>query len=238
MLHYLEQTNSTNTWAKENLPQLADGDAVFTLNQTDGRGRLGRKWENLAGCGLYYTAVIQRPMKAPFALPLYASLAVSQVIFGATGQRASIKWPNDLLLNQKKVCGILCESIGTAYLCGIGINLCQPQSYFQQQNLPYGTSLSLQGISINSPKQLATQLAQGLTHCFCEGMEEFCTEGFALIAQEYSRQCINLGKEVFVGDVQGTAVGIDPQGCLIVKTKAGTEHIFSGEVSIKGIYEG
>ena len=237
MIYYLEQTSSTNTWAKEHLSQLQDGDAVFTQNQTNGKGRLGRRWENLAGCGLYYTAIIQRPMADPSTLPLYASLAAANAIFKITAQMPSIKWPNDLLLNCKKVSGILCECVSGVYLCGIGINLCHPQSYFDQQNLPYGTSLLLQGAKqAENPKQFAEQLAQQLTHSFTTEMNDFCTKGFSCIAEQYRQQCINLGREVWIDGMQGTATGIDPQGRLIVQTPNKEDHIFTGEVSIKGIY--
>ncbi len=237
MIYYLEQTDSTNTWAKEHLGQLQNGDAVFTQNQTNGRGRLGRRWENLAGCGLYYTAIIQHPMTDPSALPLYASLAAAKAIFETTAQTPAIKWPNDLLLNRKKVSGILCESVSGVYLCGIGINLSHPQSYFDRQNLPYGTSLLLQGSKqAENSKQLAEQLAQRLTQALTTDMNDFCTKGFACIAEQYRRKCINLGREVFVEGIEGTATGVDCQGRLIVHTKNKQEHIFTGEVSIKGIY--
>ena len=143
----LPAADSTNAWAKANLDRFGPVGAVYTTNQTAGRGRLGRAWANAAGQALYYTAVLRLPLADPGALPLYASLAVAAALRRQYGADCQIKWPNDLLLHGKKIVGILCESCQSpepggprAILCGIGVNLAQPAEYFAQNGLPHATS--------------------------------------------------------------------------------------------------
>ena len=151
-VRYLPECGSTNAYVKEHFEELGPVGAVYTENQTAGRGRLGRSWVNAEGKALYYTAAIREPLAQPATLPLLASLAVRTQLKLRYGVDCQIKWPNDLLLNGKKIVGILCESVSYGYqqqgrgiLCGIGINLAQPQSYFDAAGLPNGTSLALQG---------------------------------------------------------------------------------------------
>ena len=143
--------------------------AVYTENQTAGRGRLGRSWVNAEGKALYYTAAIREPLAQPATLPLLASLAVRTQLKLRYGVDCQIKWPNDLLLNGKKIVGILCEGVSYGYqqqgrgiLCGIGINLAQPQSYFDAAGLPNGTSLALQGAKVDPVSYTHLQGGRGL----------------------------------------------------------------------------
>ena len=152
-VRYLPECGSTNAYVKEHFEEFGPVAAVYTENQTAGRGRLGRSWVNAEGKALYYTVAIKEPLAQPATLPLLASLAVRRQLQLRYGVDCQIKWPNDLLLNGKKIVGIL---------CGIGINLAQPQSYFDAADLPHGTSLALQGAAVD----LATDpawLAEGLT---------------------------------------------------------------------------
>ena len=167
-VRWLSECGSTNAYAKEHFEEFGPVGAVYTTNQTAGRGRLGRSWVNAEGRALYYTAVIREPLAQPATLPLLASLAVREQLARRYGVDCQIKWPNDLLLNGKKIVGILCESVSYGYqmqgrgiVCGIGINLAQPQSYFDAADLPNGTSLELQGAAVDldaDPQWLAEAL--------------------------------------------------------------------------------
>ena len=164
------------------------------------------------------------------------------------GVECQIKWPNDLLLNGKKIVGILCEGVSYGYqqqgrgiLCGIGINLAQPQSYFDAADLPHGTSLALQGANVD----LTTDpewLAEALTDFgFDRPMYVFARDGFAPFREEYKKACVNIGRRVTFdlpggGEGSGEAVDIDEEGRLVVRTDSGEEHVFTGEVSVHGIY--
>ena len=171
-VRYLPECGSTNAYVKEHFEEFGPVGAVYTENQTAGRGRLGRSWVNAEGKALYYTVAIREPLAQPATLPLLASLAVRTQLRLRYGVDCQIKWPNDLLLNGKKIVGILCESVSYGYqqqgrgiLCGIGINLAQPQSYFDAAGLPNGTSLELQGAKVDlstDPAWLAQIDAGGL----------------------------------------------------------------------------
>ena len=154
-VRYLPECGSTNAYVKEHFEEFGPVAAVYTQNQTAGRGRLGRSWVNAEGKALYYTVAIKEPLAQPATLPLLASLAVRRQLQLRYGVDCQIKWPNDLLLNGKKIVGILCEGVSYGYqqqgrgiLCGIGINLAQPQSYFDAANLPNGTSQLVEKASI------------------------------------------------------------------------------------------
>ena len=245
---YLPEVDSTNLWAKHNLDKFGPIGAVYTTHQTAGRGRLGRSWLDAPHKGLYYTAVIRTDLVQPATLPLFASLAVCDALRERYHIDCQIKWPNDLLLNGKKIVGILCESVSYGYeqqgrgiLCGIGINLAQPQSYFDAADLPHGTSLELQGAKVD----LSTDpewLAEGLTDFgFDRPMYVFARDGFAPFRDEYKAACINIGRRVTFdlpggGQGSGEAIDVDADGRLVVRTDSGEEHVFTGEVSVHGIY--
>ena len=247
-VRYLPECGSTNAYVKEHFEEFGPVGAVYTTNQTAGRGRLGRTWVNAEGKALYYTVAIREPLAQPATLPLLASLAVRRQLALRSGVDCQIKWPNDLLLNGKKFVGILCESVcygyqqqGRGILCGIGINLAQPQSYFDAADLPHGTSLALQGAVI-ALEQDPGWLAEALTDFgFDQPLYTFARDGFAPFREEYKAACVNIGRRVTFdlpdgGQGAGEAVDVDEEGRLVVRTDSGEEHVFTGEVSVRGIY--
>ena len=231
-VRYLPECGSTNAYMKEHFEEFGPVGAVYTTNQTAGRGRLGRTWVNAEGKALYYTVAIREPLAQPATLPLLASLAVRRQLALRYGVDCQIKWPNDLLLNGKKIVGIL---------CGIGINLAQPQSYFDAADLPHGTSLALQGATIDL-EQDPGWLAEALTDFgFDRPLYTFARDGFAPFREEYKAACVNIGRRVTFdlpdgGQGAGEAVDVDEEGRLVVRTDSGEEHVFTGEVSVRGIY--
>ena len=231
-VRYLPECGSTNAYMKEHFEEFGPVGAVYTTNQTAGRGRLGRTWVNAEGKALYYTVAIREPLAQPATLPLLASLAVRRQLALRYGVDCQIKWPNDLLLNGKKIVGIL---------CGIGINLAQPQSYFDAADLPHGTSLALQGAAIDL-EQDPGWLAEALTDFgFDRPLYTFARDGFAPFREEYKAACVNIGRRGTFdlpdgGQGAGEAVDVDEEGRLVVRTDSGEEHVFTGEVSVRGIY--
>ncbi len=235
-LQRLDSVDSTNSWLRREAGRLADGTAVYTANQTAGRGRGGKAWENQPGQALYYSVLLRRPLADPAALPLAVSLAVSDAVTTLCGRVPGIKWPNDLLLFGKKICGILCESVqgdGEAcYIAGIGLNLMQPDAFFEQGGLPHGGSiLSLTGVDCT-----VDVAAQALTNALQTRLAVFAEGGFASVAQQYRAACINLGRRVFTDQIEGIAEQIDDAGRLVVRTASGEVAVFTGEVTVRGIY--
>ena len=237
----LDETDSTNTWAKAHLDKFGPVGAVYTTSQTAGRGRLGRSWVNANGQALYYTAVLQIPLADTAALSLYSSLAAARALRRRYGVDCRIKWPNDLLLNGKKIVGILCETVlrdhQVTALAGIGINLAQDRAYFEAAGLPHGSSLALEGAQVHLPQD-AHALARALTAFgFDRELYAFEREGFAACRAEYKALCVNLGRHVEFDGGTGTAVDVDEQGRLVVEDDAGGDvHVVTGEVSVRGIY--
>ena len=211
---YLPECGSTNAYVKEHFEEFGPVGAVYTENQTAGRGRLGRSWVNAEGKALYYTVAIREPLAQPATLPLLASLAVRTQLKLRYGVDCQIKWPNDLLLNGKKIVGILCESVSYGY---------------EQQG---------RGILSTDP----AWLAEGLTDFgFDRNMYVFARDGFAPFREEYKAACVNLGRRVTFdlpdgGQGAGEAVDVDEEGRLVVRTDSGEVHVFTGEVSVHGIY--
>ena len=237
-LYYLEEVDSTNTWAKANLDKFGPVGAVYTTSQTAGRGRRGHTWINASGQALYYTVVLKTELAQPESLPLFASMAVADALEQRYGIQCQIKWPNDLLLNGKKIVGILCEGMPDhhAIVCGIGINLAQPQSYFDAMELPHGTSLALQGVPVDMDTD-PEWLAQYMTDFgFDRALYTYEAEGFAPYRERYKALCVNLGRRVTYDGGTGTAVDVDDEGRLIVRDETGDTRVFTGEVSVKGIY--
>ena len=235
----LPSVENTNTWAKEHLDRFGAFGAVYTTSQTAGRGRLGRTWVNAAGQALYYSCVVRDPLVQPETLPLLACLVTAKVLHGRYGIDCRIKWPNDLLLNGKKIVGILCEGVPDkgAWIMGIGINLAQPQSYFDQTGLPHGASLLTSGVPVQVERD-ADILAAGLTEPgFSAVMPRFAKEGIEPFLSDYRTHCVNLGRHVSYDGGEGTALDVDKDGRLVVSDDATGEHrIFSGEVSVRGVY--
>ena len=231
-VRWLSECGSTNAYAKEHFEEFGPVGAVYTTNQTAGRGRLGRSWVNAEGRALYYTAVIREPLAQPATLPLLASLAVREQLARRYGVDCQIKWPNDLLLNGKKIVGILCESVSYGYqmqergfICGF--------FFFFVLELP-GAAVDLDA----DPQWLAEALTD---FGFDRPLYTFAREGFAPFREEYKAACINLGRHVTFdlpgGELgSGTAIDVDADGQLIVRTDSGEERVFTGEVSVHGIY--
>ncbi|MDD4850281.1 MAG: biotin--[acetyl-CoA-carboxylase] ligase [Gemmiger sp.] len=236
---YLPETDSTNAYAKRHFAEFGALGAVYTTSQTAGRGRLGRAWANAAGRALYYTAVLKTPLAQPGTLPLLASLVVADALAGRYGTACQIKWPNDILLGGKKIVGILCEGVPGGILCGIGINLAQPQADFDAAGLPHATSLALAGVAVNpAPNADPAALATAITAGLAAALPRFGAEGFAPYRQRYKAACINLGRPVQYQGGHGRALDVDEEGRLVVAEAetGGKKRVFTGEVSVQGIY--
>ncbi len=230
----LKETESTNTYAKALLKQgelSAPFALVFADNQTKGRGRLGRTWESREGDTLCMSLVAPFPFKP--AVTLLSALAVHQTlteICKEIKEDLKIKWPNDIVIKNKKLCGILTESTDKAAVIGIGINL--NSTSFSDEITSKATSLKLLTDKEFDAFDISQKIAENLVNLLKKSNGEFTDSAH----KEYTSLCINLGREVICGDKKGIATGIDKCGSLIIKTEDTTEKISSGEVFISGIY--
>ena len=241
---YFDATDSTNVQAKRLAEAHAPhGTLVVSDRQDGGKGRRGRSWASPSGVGIWMSLIL-RPEIAPSSasmLTLAAALAVREGIQEETGLSPLIKWPNDLVLNGKKICGILTEMstelMEIQYvITGIGINVNQRE--FPPEIRDTATSLSLEaGRSFRRSSLIAAILK-----AFEKDYTAFLKTGdLSLLMEEYNACLVNRGKEVCIldpsGEYRAVAEGIDESGSLLVTLPDGTRReIISGEVSVRGIY--
>ncbi|MBR4015975.1 MAG: biotin--[Anaerotignum sp.] len=241
-LYFYPETDTTNHRIRElALEGAPEGTLAVAEKQTAGRGRLGRHWEAPAGTGIWMSLLL-RPNIVPAeasVLTLLAGIALTEAVQDVTGLSPAIKWPNDILLNGKKLAGILtemdCEMSQVHFIVsGMGINVNTAE--FPEELRDIATSLYLESGRTFSRRQLL----QRVLECF-EGLyHEFLQAGsFSPFLERYRAKCLNLGKEVRVIGREtflATALDITPSGELVVKRQdTGKEEIiFSGEVSIRG----
>lgn len=236
-VQYFETLSSTNTYLKEHL-ELPHETVVVADVQTSGKGRLGRQWAQPPG-NLSASLLLHAP-KGDFSLyPLLCALAAAELVERHSGVKTEIKWPNDLVMKGKKLCGILCESsIGAeiSVVCGIGINLNLTEEELGAEQLPYATSLYLQTGKRYDSRGLAVELMERLA----ELVRRFGQEGFEPFRADYESRLVNLGKEVRVlyegTSVQAVCVGIAENGNLICENEQGQFLVHSGEASVRGLY--
>ena len=229
----------------------AEGMVLVAEAQTAGRGRLGRRWASPPRAGLTFS-VLLRPGGVPAALlgwlPLLAGVAAAASVHAVAAVDAALKWPNDVLVGERKLGGILAERSGTAVVIGIGINVWQARA-----DLPPGaatTSLALAagaGAGAAGPAAgagglgLRERLLAGLLDelgRWYESWRDQASPGDADacgLRQEYVRRCATLGREVTVTmpgtePVTGTATGVDAAGRLEVRTAGGLVAVTAGDV--------
>jgi BirA family transcriptional regulator, biotin operon repressor / biotin---[acetyl-CoA-carboxylase] ligase len=239
-IHHYFQVSSTNDVACHLAQEGAvEGTLVLSEEQTSGRGRLGRSWFSQKNLGIYLSLILRPPVK-PLHAPVFnlaAAVAVSKVIEQACNLAADIKWPNDILINGKKCCGILTEMSADLdqikYLVvGIGINVNHPvfPKFLQGQ----ASSLFLEGGRRFSRIEIILALLKNLEDLYLEFQEK----GRESILQQWmERSSFSCGKEVSVdlGDrqVHGTTLGLGREGTLRVKLGDGQiEEIMTGDVVV------
>lgn len=244
LVKYYETVDSTNTSAKRLAEEgAASGTLVVADCQQAGRGRRGRAWISSAGKNIFMSLIL-RPDILPASasmLTLVSALAIQEGIRKVTGFSASIKWPNDLIIHGKKICGILTEMSaeleGIHYVVvGIGINV--NIDTFPKEVCEIATSLFLE----TGKKVRRSHLIAAIMEAFEEYYKEFASQGdLSGLLSVYNIHMANLGKEVRVldpaGEYTGKALGINKKGELLVEMPEGEiKHVISGEVSIRGMY--
>ena len=241
---YYDETDSTNNQAKAYGEKGEAHGTLFVADmQAAGKGRRGRVWVSPAGSSIYMTILLHPdvlPTKAP-QLTLVMAMAVAEGIRKVTGLETKIKWPNDIIVNGRKVCGILTEmSTEIDYInyvvIGDGINV--NQETFPEEIRDTATSLKIEtGSSVRRSVLIAT-----IMECFEQFYEVFMTtEDLSGLQERYNAMLVNLGREVRVlepgNEYEAHALGINRTGELIVRTVDGQEkEIYAGEVSVRGVY--
>lgn len=242
--HYQEETDSTNLWlkrlAKENAPH---GTVVMAERQTAGRGRRGNQWETLPGTAIAMS-ILLRPSFAPAQAPmltLVMGLSVAEAL-REEGAETWIKWPNDVVIDGKKICGILTEmSVKDPktidyVVIGTGINVNTED--FPEEIAEKATSLKL----ATAKEWERMEVLKKILETFSANYEKFAdTKDLRLLQDSYSRILINRQKKVKIldasGGFEGIAAGINAEGELLVQKEDGSvTAVSAGEVSVRGLY--
>lgn len=228
----LDSVSSTNDLLKEKAINGAkQGTVIVALEQTNGKGRKGRSF--ISKKGGIYLSILVRPESFDFDTTLITSataVAVSKAIEEICNKKTQIKWVNDVLLNRKKVCGILCEAgicgQETYVVVGIGINLFKPENDFDEEIKDIATY-----IFENKDDEIYIKLTAKVIENF---FKEYDLINNLAFLDEYRKRSVCLGKEISVYGKTAKALEIDDKCRLKVEFKDGKqEYISTGEISIK-----
>jgi len=242
---YFDTIGSTNTYLKEQVQHgTADGTVVIAGRQTAGRGRMTRTFESPEGRGLYLSVLLRPQLPPERLLPLTAMTAVAacDAVERVCGVRPGVKWPNDLVLGGKKLCGILTELVldgaQPCVVLGVGVNVSQTAADFSPEVAAIATSLFAE---LGRPVEIAA-LAAALLEEIDRLYMALKREDLTVYLAAYRRDCVNLGKPVQLIAPDGTreaatALDVDEDFGLIVRTADGrTKTVRAGEVSVRGLY--
>ena len=265
---YYHETDSTNTRAKQAAEEGEKSGTLFiTECQTGGRGRRGRSWESPAGSGIWMSLLL-RPEIKPFdasMLTIVAAMgmkdAIEEIIgdgvtagagdgdvagdgagdgAGKGGIHCKIKWPNDIVLGDRKICGMLTEmSAETDWInyvvIGIGVNVNTTE--FDDSIKDTASSILLQTGSSVKRSDIVVAFARHFSKYYEEFLKKCNLSG---LTDDYNKALINVGRDVKIVERDGSfvakAVGIDETGNLIVEKDGDTKRIVAGEVSVRGLY--
>ncbi|MCX7217459.1 MAG: biotin--[acetyl-CoA-carboxylase] ligase [Burkholderiales bacterium] len=231
------ETGSTNADLMARLDLLQGPVLRIAEHQTAGRGRAGRVWHSVPGGVLTFSLAWYFPgtSQALLGLPLAIGVAIAECLL-ALGLPVSLKWPNDILKDKKKLAGVLIETAaarqgGSWAVIGVGLNLSVPDALETHIGHSVADAPWLAQMDRN---QLVAQLLNSLA----AAMEEFRQQGFAAFADRWNRLHAYAQQEVLILDrgqvvQQGLALGVDAQGCLLLQTAQGTLPVISGDVSLR-----
>lgn len=241
---YYKQLDSTNTELHRLATEGAEhGTVVVADHQTAGKGRRGRVWESPAEENIYMSILLKpefETTKAPM-LTLVMAHSVAKVLRQNGFSNVQIKWPNDLVLSGKKVCGILTEMHLEGMtidhvVVGVGINV--NTTRFSAGLVDTATSLFLECGKLVDKEHVIVDIVE----TFMEGYNRFVKDGdLTFLQHEYNSILVNRKKEVCVLEPENAytayALGINSTGELVVRLEDGTERmVYAGEVSVRGVY--
>ena len=239
-IYYFNSIDSTNKKAKEIALDEKEGTVLIAEEQTAGKGRMGRSWVSPKGKGIWMSLILKptmEPMKVP-KLTLIGAAAVYKALENM-GIKAQIKWPNDVLIDGKKICGILTEMSGELnmvnyVIMGIGINVNLDEGDFPEELKDKATSLKISTGKEISRKELTANILNEFEKLYLKFKEEDNIEEVLKISRENS---ILLGEEVRIirgNNIKiGKAIDINDNGELVVEVGDKVEKIISGEVSLR-----
>lgn len=241
-IHHFHSTDSTNSMAYQlALKGAEEGEVVVAETQKKGRGRLGRKWYSPPLTNLYLSVILRPeiPPQQASLMTLMAAVATAGAIHKFSGLQPTIKWPNDILLNDRKVAGLLNEihsEMDRAHfvILGIGVNLNMDEKMFSKEILSLATSLKRETGQSISRKAFLQTLLEELEMWY----ETFLREGAPAVLKAWRDRARIRGRPVKVtsfGQVLlGKAIDIDSDGSLIIETEEGERRrVVAGDIEYR-----
>lgn len=239
---WYDSIGSTNEILKSIGEGLDEVSICTTEEQTKGKGRRGRTWLSNKHLGIY-TSLLLKPkieINEAFLVTCIIAIALVRAIKSSTGLSPKIKWPNDILINNKKVSGTLTELSAdfdgiNFIVCGFGINVNQTFESFDSDLKKTATSLSIEkGKDIDRLKLFSIIVDE-----FLKVYHEFKLNKLTNLIEEYKSYSLVLNNEVYIlkgnDKTKGIVTDIDKTGAIILKTKDGIDRIVAGEVSLRGV---
>lgn len=244
IIHF-DSIDSTNTQAKILAAQgEVEGTVVIAEEQTEGRGRLGRQWLSPKGTGIWMSMIL-RPEIEPWEaakITQVAAAAVAIAIRESTGCQAGIKWPNDIIINGKKVCGILTEMSGELnsvnfVVLGIGMNVNVDKEEFPLELQSIAASIKEFAAETASRKEIVVKILSTFEELYEDFVKNKNIARSIDVCRKYS---VTLGRQVRIiqrgSAILGEAMDINDEGELIITNDKGEiQKVVSGEVSVRGI---
>jgi BirA family transcriptional regulator, biotin operon repressor / biotin---[acetyl-CoA-carboxylase] ligase len=224
---HVEECESTQLLLLD--PELPEGAVATADYQTGGRGRLGRRWVAPAGSAVLCSVLLRPPSSGRIAqLALVGGLAVAEAVEASLGLAAQIKWPNDVLVDRRKVAGVLAEARAGAVVLGVGINVNQTRDELPADGVLAAASLrTLSGTEHDLDDVLAVLLAR-----LDELYGRWLAGGFEAVRDGLTARDFLRGREVTVNAVRGVAAGIDREGRLEIDVDGERRAVESGEVRL------
>jgi BirA family transcriptional regulator, biotin operon repressor / biotin---[acetyl-CoA-carboxylase] ligase len=225
VVHTFEEIDSTQAaLARLAAAGAPEGSVVVARHQTEGRGRRGRRWWDSPGDALLFSVLLNPPTPAARVpqLSLVAGLAVTDALEAAAGVSARLRWPNDVLIDGRKVCGILPDAVSLSHehvgqvILGIGINV--NQTAFPAELEDLATSLCIVTGTRHDPGALLSAVLEALERRYREWLDA----GFVRAREEWQRRSSTVGRCVRTPEGhEGVAVGVSEDGALLVETADG-----------------
>jgi len=236
-VYAFDTIDSTNNCAKALANVGAEeGVVVFSEHQSAGRGRFNRSWESEREKNLTFSVVLRPAWCARVSLlPFLVACAIAKAVEEVTGLPVISKWPNDLLCNGKKFCGILLEITGNAdgvefVVAGIGINV--NQSAFSQELASRATSLKNVAAKEIDRISLLQECLRQLERYYTGAQKR----GFSKVMREWNARCMMFGRTISVEQngsiIKGTAQKVDADGALVIQSENQTIRVLAGDVSV------
>lgn len=243
-IYFYDEIGSTNDECKKLAEEGAKhGTLVVAEKQTKGKGRRGRSWESPKGTGIWMTLLL-RPDIEPYnssGLTLVTAMAINKAVQEITGLDAKIKWPNDIVVNGKKVTGILTEMSAQLEMInyiviGIGINVNTEE--FSQDVAKTASSLKIESGKTIKRSSIIALFGKYFEQYYAKYIK---TQDMSLLIDEYNKELINVDRQIKVlskeNSYTGIAKGINRHGELIVETEnKELKNVVAGEVSVRGLY--